>query len=417
MLQHNPFDLIREYTSVFDRREIFGPKSYVAHYIDFDVFVTRARYLLSVISDSHLDDLFRLEELDFLNGPDSYCSLRVGVWIAGLQKNRKFLLRIDEIINGEELLGGQFDIACAAGLLFEDPDLHTLYRSAYDCDSTAGLNNIENAKEKKACAIVCLEHIDKIHGTQYSKSISCELDDRLRARVLRKLTRILEISQIIWAGFNIAGPGDLKAKLSEFLSITVSQKHHAAGVMRLIAIRRFNGELNALRKWNEIRDTFQTENQIYARLGMTVPIQKIADLNARNEQLFCQDEPKVARDDLLRRYAKKYLNAENGDLRWLWIAGRAANNFIDIVCTLECDLGRRLPADFVDYLYEKLHTMASFNADDYEQHAYDLLLRSSQFDEKAKLLLQKAAALRRRVKEHPKYVGVDMTASWQFQNA
>jgi hypothetical protein len=222
---------------------------------------------------------------------------------------------------------------------------------------------------------------------------------------------VLDASNVLRAGFNIVGPDDLKSKLKTFLATSTSFDHHAVGATKPVHIRAHAGNTDLNAMWQEKRNAFAEENKTCAKFGVTPPRVRVQNFNDDWHCLAEQNRPRARNDDICRRHVQTYLISSNSDLFWLWVGGRAATSFVDILGALELDLHYRLPANFVDFLYEKLAGMISFNADAMTQHAYDLLLRSGTYDDKARRLLQSAEALRMHSTEHDDYPGVQMPAT------
>lgn len=419
-LKFNPHDLVREYAYVFLRSDLFGPKLFTSPFLDFDVFVNRARYLLTVIEDEHILDMFAHDHVDSMAlGFDGSQSSRAAAWIVGLQKNRDFIACIDASINDMGPYHRSYEVFYAAGLLFEDPSLHTLYRRAFDnfekIESEIHIDEYcrdDFSGKKRALAIVCLEHIDLRFGTRYAESVSHLVSEAQRIRILSRLTKILDASIALRAGFDFEFKSEFVVKLREFLAISTSFMHQVLGVTRPVFLRSSRTEFDLYRESSDARDAFVKENEIYFQLGMTIPTQKGRDFLDSRSRLALEDSPPISKDNLLRRGVKEYLNDKDKNQFLLRVYGRAAQDLIDILCVLECDLLQRLPVDFIDILFEKIREIAHFNAEAFEQYAYELLLRSNQYDEKASGLLKQASLIKQRIKVHPKYSRVWMSSDW-----
>ena len=410
-LQHNPFDLGREYALVFCRPELFGPKGFKS-YTDFNFFASRARYLLTAVADSHLEDMFRFSDHSGEIGPMLPAwAVTAAAWMAGIQKNRIFIPQLTALIQTDEY-AGNFSLAWhAAGLLFDDPELHVLYHRAFEKkEEEAAPARDEFAHDSRALAIVSLELLDQRHGTRHAEALSDDLAPDQRERTRLRLKKILEVSEMLRAGMDCSDPADLRSKLTKFLSISTSHRQHAMGAMTPVRIRNRlevpDGWATPEVYWISQMEKFRDTHKVYFNLRMTVPHSEVKEFLERIDCELGRDEPSVQRDDLLRRHVNEYLASGKSDAFWLWITGRAANDVFDILAALELDIGLRLPADFVDYLYGKLLDLIPFDADGYRQYAYDLLLRSSAYDNKAAELLKKADEIDAQVKAHAKYPGV-----------
>lgn len=154
LLKYNLEDLYEAYVEVFFSRNLFGPKGKSHPLIDSsEDFVIRARYLLSVISEEHIEVLFQASD-PLYNMPYFFAPTEsfqaVAAWVAGLLKSRYFLPQITRLIK----TGGNFYYAhawFASLLLFDDASLSRHY-----VDFLLSGKDSDQSLRNHATAIFCL---------------------------------------------------------------------------------------------------------------------------------------------------------------------------------------------------------------------------------------------------------------------
>jgi hypothetical protein len=353
-LTHHPDDLVDRYVRLFWRKDLFGPKCPFGEFVEFEFFVLRARHLLATSLDEHLADLFKFPDLNPATGEHAVFARGAVItasWLAGLQKNHRFIDQVINLVNDQKCGGYDFQGVhytsasawYAAIVLFDDPSLCDYLLEACrrkNPPASSPQRDIDNARYGRALAHVALEILDLRFGTNHAASVSGENSPSVVQRVRRRLNRVLATSELLRCGAAFSNPEELRAAVAEFIRQSTPLQYHAAGVSAPPAVR---------------------------------------------EQGTAHDGPRTIRT--------------NGDI-------------LDIAAMLEQDLLCRQSAENVDALYGRLQASIGFDAELYRQHAYDLLIRSARYDDNARTLLRKAEEIESRQRKLERFPAIKMPAGW-----
>lgn len=375
------------------RHDVFFLKRNGTRYVDFEYFIARSRYLLTIVQDAHLADLFMYRHMDAQVEPKAYLCHGyenvVASWIAGLQKNRLFSEAISKLIVEQSArFGGS--TACswhAAAVLLGEPGFHVPLRQAclpgipYETKNQPGMYDSNRAR---FLALAALQMLDERLGTNYAEDLTAEAPPGATSRARFRIQRILDVSAIVRCGVDFTTPDELRAGIETFIATATPMVFQVYGVLSPPTIRdytpwSFDGEAHV-----KTKAQFKEHYAWYSDLGLTMPQHFV---NAFPEPQIWHELPRRRRDTFLLRHVYTWLTAERPDDFWLRVAARSAESAFDIVAALEMDVNNRLPVDVVDMLYEKLTMITKFDAAMYRQYAYDLLLRSTSHDAKANELL------------------------------
>lgn len=423
MLRFNNFDLSRVYIELFWRQGLWPLKAPFGQYVDTEYFISRGRYLLTTDMDEHIADLFDMALFSPIDTPGLfYWTLaggRVAPWLAGLQKNRRFLDRIlDDLVPraGQHKHVQQYVCSghYAALVLFDDPELAKPLLEI--CRAAPSKQALERARTTLAI-------MDRRFGTDHAASLPEPVRTMEDDSVARCIPRLLSYSEILRAGIEFDTPDALRRQLGAFIAEATPIEHWIAGACEPPRIREFRPWPDG---WGALRREmaqWREECASWTRLNLTIPQARVRQFKMQWKTLEPSENPDYGgvaersspdrRRDFLCRAVRAWQEAEGPEtLFWLQATSRVADDAFDIVSALEQDLYHRLPADVVDRLYDRLATQVGFDAEMCRQNACDLLLRSNAYDDKARALLARAEAIEARQQKLERYPLVKMPRGW-----
>ncbi|TQV88245.1 hypothetical protein [Aliikangiella coralliicola] len=393
-IEYCPADLYRTYVLVFCRKPHFGLKAtYQAPEPteDFDVFITRARFLLTVVKEKHIHDLLSFMD-DEKNLYFGWSALAAGAWMGGLLKHRAFLEKIIQLVYE----GGYPYQSLAwhtALLLYEDPELSRVFIEAI---SKYEVSFKRGDPGNRHYALACLEILDEKYNLNNASPLIKEKEKANVIHCKNRIERVIKLSTAIRAEIAFDSPPELIQRLKEILRDTSPPEFYAMGIFNennVEECRAMTKEIYSVYVQPKI-GKIKKEYSYYANLKLAMPFYAISHLVPED------GEPDIFRpldrktEQVLLLQTVKFLSGEDTRLLMLWAHARSSDNIFDILSSLDVDINNKLPIDLVDFLYDKLASLVPFSYQLCEQNAYDLLLRGHQCDEKARRLLREAESLK-----------------------
>lgn len=387
LVRYDLEDLFQVYIQLFFSRFMFGPKAHDHPLIESNEdFIVRARYLLSIIPNEHLEALFQAASPQYNTSywiPNQHASpLATASWIAGILKQKHLISYIGELVKQ----GGSHYYSHAwfgSLLLFDDPSLDHHYIHYLDSQTQCPDINYRNP----SMAIYCLKLWDKKYGTNHQTYINDFVaKNPYHKRATYRINRLLSTSVIFRAGITFTKSFTLQKKLKTLLHETIPLHQYTYGLFQPPLIR----QLYASEKPDESR--YHHYKEQYKAFGAVTPsLQPIH--KPLNNQLFRTSHQF---ENAVRHYVQN--PRRKAYLPEIKKEALLAHDEIDILAGLEIDINYQLPAAIVDICYQKLIRILPKSYALYEAYALSLLMRGSGFDKKAKVLHNKAQQIKAKYK-------------------
>jgi hypothetical protein len=411
-LQHHPVDLDETYVRTFRNVYVFGYKAWHGKYVDPEYLIARCRYLLTTVRESHISDLLFFPVKDSWNDwrLTSFPAWQVGAWIAGMLKYLQFIDQIlycvkntPQRMEWNNRSESYISLHASMILMGDEPKYIRLLAEIISGDVDAPRNNEWITGGELAFAAMLV--LDERNGTKHSAQFDIQKFSR-SISIKPKIVRFLDMSELMMCGFHLDAADVMQSEIAKFIATATPVEFQALGVMQAPFIRHFEPWCGEAVHRAHV-EAFKAENEFCLRHKISISTYHARDFRERSDELvgYQARNRRQKRDLFLMPRLLEWLQNTSADLFWVRIGAGSAKDAYDIVASLEMDVHGKLPVDIVDFLYEKLAALVSFDAGFMRQYAYDLMLRSNAYDKKAIGLLEKADEIeagQRKLSKFPK---------------
>ncbi|WP_103069148.1 hypothetical protein [Aquimarina sediminis] len=353
-MKYKPSELIETIGLTFFRRHImYGLKGSLFPVYNWGDWIIHARYLLTVVNTTHIDDLFELSKKH-----DEVYGLS-GVWIASLLKERKYIPAIIEMF-----------IKCNPSFL----SFSLMGCLAIYADRNVAKYVIEVKKEHPALRPrinYFLKRLDELYETSYSIDIKIDSSFMdINRKQIKVMNNVITYSAVIRAYHDFNSGDELKASLEKLLRETTPPRKFP--LLRHNKINHYPNKIRHKTRW------------LTAKMG-------IRDYNA----VFRLNRYKQKYTSFFSNSVTNYMyEMSSKNEKKLKEALKKTTSYYDILSGIESDYKYRLPCDIIDSAFQKLLELINPSYQVLEQYAIQLLLHGTQYDEKAKRIYDQAQRIK-----------------------